>query len=118
MPPKQTSSVESPTKGRGAIIKGTPSKSTPTKPGRCSTETIASRDLYFLWRAVQLAGGISIINKDALAREFGLNAKATQNRWYRLKARMEAIENNQANKKGSAAEEDDDKTEGAREESE
>lgn len=64
MPPKQTPSVESPTKGRGAITKGTPSKSTPSKPGRRSTEAVASRDLFFLWRAVQLAGGITVSSSD------------------------------------------------------
>ncbi|KAJ5361380.1 hypothetical protein N7541_002224 [Penicillium brevicompactum] len=91
MPPKAEPVTETPAKGRGAIVKRPPTKTSPAKPGPRSSETVANRDLLFLWRAVKLSGGITP-DKEALGRELGCSAGAAIKRWHRLKAKMEGIE--------------------------
>lgn len=60
MPPKAETSTETPLKGRGGIVKRTPSKAAPTKVGTRSSDAVASRDLLFLWRVVKLSGGVTV----------------------------------------------------------
>ncbi|KAJ5332422.1 uncharacterized protein N7506_006205 [Penicillium brevicompactum] len=99
MPPKAETSTETPLKGRGGIVKRTPSKAAPTKVGTRSSDAVASRDLLFLWRVVKLSGGVTP-DKNVLASELGCSTAAAMKRWTRFKAKMEKIE--------AAAQADDD----------
>lgn len=118
MPPKKDVVPKSPETPK-KVTKRTPSKSTPSKFG----ETTAERDLMFLWKVTRLSGGVTVSiswtsnlnlhdtddnnatwqpNHELLAKEYGLSTNAANKRWFRLKKKMEAAEEAEAEKKDAA----------------
>lgn len=49
-----------PKKERGAIVKRTPTKGSPTKGTGPESASTSERNLQFLWDVVQLSGGITV----------------------------------------------------------
>ncbi|KAJ5481995.1 hypothetical protein N7475_000807 [Penicillium sp. IBT 31633x] len=83
--PKSPTTPKSAKKTKDGVTKRTPAKGTPSK---ATTESVAQKELIFLWTCITHSGGITL-NVPAVAKELGVPNAAISKKFWRLKKKLE-----------------------------